>query len=514
MARSILLRNGSVYSPVDPGATAMLIVGDRISWVGRDAEPPAATPADQVIDLGGALVTPAFVDSHVHVLGTALTERGVDLGGTRSLAEFLDRLAAYADAHPGEPIGGQGWEEQEWPEGRLPTLDELERATGGAIAYLDRVDGHSALVTPALLERLPEVADADGYEGALLRRRAQSLARIAAQDSLEPEQRRELHREVLTRAAALGIGAVHEMAAPHINSERDVRALIDLAAGAPLPEVIPYWGEAGPGVGRAVSIGVRGAAGDLTVDGSIGSRSAGLSAPYTDDPSTRGSLYLDVETAAEHVMACTAAGLQAGFHCIGDAAVRVAVKAIVTAAERLGSDVVAAARHRLEHVEMISPDLIDEMARLRVTASVQPVFDELWGGPGAMYATRLGSDRVMTMNPFAAMHQAGVTLAFGSDTPVTPLGSWAGVRAAVHHRTPEHRLSLSDALAAATVGGWRAARVDDAGTLEPGMLASYAVWDINGLPDLSPDAPLPQCRQTVVRGRTIFDRAAAGRSSG
>src|SRR5690606_41886916 len=125
------------------------------------------------------------------------------------------------------------------------------------------------------------------------------------------------------------------------------------------------------------------------------------SAPYTDDPSTRGSLYLDVETAAEHVMACTAAGLQAGFHCIGDAAVRVAVKAIVTAAERLGSDVVAAARHRLEHVEMISPDLIDELARLRVTASALPVFDSLWGCPVSMYSTLLASYRVTQMQLIA-----------------------------------------------------------------------------------------------------------------
>jgi predicted amidohydrolase YtcJ len=516
VARSVLLRNGSIYSPVDSGATAMLVVADRVTWVGREAaaEPAAVANADEVVDLRGALVTPAFVDAHVHVLGTALTRQGIDLAATRSLREFLGRLAEYADAHPGEPIGGQGWEEHGWPEGRLPTLDELDRATAGAVAFLSRVDGHSSLVTTALLELVPEAAAADGYEGALLRRRAQSLARAAAQDSMTPDRRRELHREVLDRAAALGIGAVHEMAAPHITSERDLRSLVALASSEPLPEVVPYWGEAGPGVRRAVSMAAHGAAGDLTVDGSIGSRSARLSAPYADDPSTRGSLYLDVEIATEHVLSCMEAGIQAGFHCIGDEAVQVAVSAISRAAERHGADAVAAARHRLEHVEMISAELIDEMARLGVVASVQPAFDEMWGGAEGMYATRLGTTRAAAMNPFRTMERAGVTMAFGSDTPVTPLGGWAGVRAAVRHGTAAERISVESALAAATAGGWRAAGVDDAGTLEPGMLATYAVWDVTDVPDVAAAAAMPSCRQTVVRGRTVFPRPAGERPTG
>lgn len=489
----------------------MLVDGDRIAWVGRDgAGPVPGSRADEVVDLRGALVTPAFVDAHVHVLGTALTDHGVNLAGTRTLAEFLDRLADHADAHPGEPIGGQGWEEQGWPEARLPTLDELDRATRGAIAYLGRVDTHSALVTSALLERVPGATAADGYEGSLVRRRAQSMARAAAQDSVEPDRRKELHRHVLSRAAELGIGAIHEIAAPHLTSAADLRALVELASNEPVPEVVPYWGEAGPGVGRAVSMNVRGAAGDLTVDGSVGSRSARLSAPYADAPTTRGTLYLDVDVATEHVLSCMGAGLQAGFHCIGDEAVRVAVTAVSRAAELHGADAVIAARHRLEHVEMVSAELIDEMARLGVVASVQPAFDELWGGTDGMYATRLGAARAVEMNPFATMARAGVTMAFGSDSPVTPLGGWAGVRAAVLHRTDRHRIGVADALMAATAGGWRAAGVDDAGTLEPGMLATYAVWDVSAVPAITTTGPLPTCLRTVVRGRTVFNRGSDG----
>jgi predicted amidohydrolase YtcJ len=532
VSRSTLLRNGNVYSPADPFATAMFVVGDRIEWVGsEDRAGPHAAAADDVVDLAGALVTPAFVDAHVHVLGTGLSARGVDVGAATSLPDLIDRLRAHASANPGEPIGGQGWDEHDWPERRPPTREEIDAATGGAVVLLSRVDGHSSLISTALLDREPAIADADGFEGAIVRRQAQTMARRAAERSIPDDARREIHRDVLRTAAALGIGAVHEMAAPHINSEDDVRTLLALSASEQLPDVIAYWGEVGAdGVRRAADLGAAGAAGDLTVDGSVGSRSAGLSRPYADDPATSGQLYLEVGAAAEHVVACTEAGLQAGFHCIGDEAVRIAVTAVKLAADRLGEDAVVAARHRLEHVEMVSPDLIDDLARFGIVASMQPAFDAAWGGDDGMYATRLGHDRAATMNPFASMARAGVTLAFGSDSPVTPLGGWEGVRAAAYHHNPEHRMSVRGAFLAATRGGCRAAKMDDAGALAPGMVATYAVWAVPGalvggtrdgrmaassadlrsavsrLPDLAPERPLPDCVRTVVRGRTVFER--------
>jgi predicted amidohydrolase YtcJ len=127
-----------------------------------------------------------------------------------------------------------------------------------------------------------------------------------------------------------------------------------------------------------------------------------------------------------------------------------------------------------------------------------------------MYAERLGADRARTLNPFAAMAAGGVTLAFGSDSPVTPLDPWGSVRAAVRHRTPGQSLSVGTAFAAHTVGGWRAARVDDGGVLRAGAPATYAVWSGTagpGLPALAAGDALPGCRRTVVRGTTVYDAA-------
>ena len=135
---------------------------------------------------------------------------------------------------------------------------------------------------------------------------------------------------------------------------------------------------------------------------------------------------------------------------------------------------------------------------------MQPVFDALWGGDARHVRRRgSGSSGPARLNPFAAMAAAGVPLAFGSDAPVTPLGPWEAVRAAAHHRTPEHALTVEDAFAAHTVGGWRAAGVDDAGTLVAGAPAhlrrlGHRARVADGLPDLTPGCPDPTCLRTVV----------------
>jgi hypothetical protein len=510
-----LLRNGRVHNPAGPSATALLVVGERIAWVGDESTAPThLDAADAVVDLEGALVTAAFVDAHVHVTETGLAGEGVDLTGCASLSEFLDRVDNHARSRPGRAVLGHGWDERSWPEARPPTRAEVDRASGGAVAYLSRIDVHSAVVSTALLDTAPEITRAAGFDDGLVRRDAHHLARRATRDRLTPQHREDLQRATLRRAAAGGIGALHEIGAPHIAGPEDVAALLAMADEGVGPDVLAYWGAVGDGIETAVRLGCAGAAGDLNLDGSLGSRTARLSEPYADTAGQMGFLYLDLDEATEHVVACTRAGIQAGFHCIGDEAVRVGVTAIERAADRCGVAEVVAARHRLEHVEMITADLVTVMAKLGVVASVQPRFDEYWGGDTGMYAARLGVGRARAMNPFASMSRAGVALALGSDSPVTPLGGWEMVRAATAHHRPEERMTVHAAFEAATRGGWRAARIDDAGVLAPGMRATYAVWDVppdrvddrrSGLPDLSPVSPLPACLRTVVRGRTVFD---------
>ena len=142
-------------------------------------------------------------------------------------------------------------------------------------------------------------------------------------------------------------------------------------------------------------------------------------------------------------MRCTERDLQAGFHVIGDRAMAETVAGFETAADKLGEDAVIRARHRLEHVEMPTPEGIAALARLGVVASVQPAFDAAWGDAGELYERRLGVDRAHPMNPFGSMHRAGVVLAFGSDSPITPIDPWAGVRAAAYHHAEDERMTVA-----------------------------------------------------------------------
>jgi hypothetical protein len=241
------------------------------------------------------------------------------------------------------------------------------------------------------------------------------------------------------------------------------------------------------------------------------------------DAGGRGFGYVTVDQVSEHLVDCTRHGMQGGFHAIGDQAITTVLAGFRSAARVVGLDRLRAGRHRMEHVEIADKAIIAGLVEFGIVASMQPAFDRLWGGAGQMYEQRLGLARSMESNPMGAMHGVGVALAFGSDSPVTPLDPWGSVRAAMQHHNPVYRMSLRSAFAAHTRGGWRAIHKDNEGVLAPGTPATFVVWDVpvpagltGGLPTLEPaglEEPrpaLPTARRTVLRGATIYDREAVG----
>lgn len=540
-----LYRNGSVYSAADPFATALLVDGDTVAWVGSEqAATSIADASMEVIDLQGALVAPGFVDSHVHLTETGIALESLQLGSVRSAAELLDAVAAFSAAGSGAAgtVLGHGWDESLWTDPALPGREELERAAGGRPVYLSRVDVHSALVS-ASLAAAARLEGLDGYDdGGQIKRAAHTAARLAARD-LPADAVRGYQRSALAEAAANGYVALAEMAAPHIGGVEDLRLAAGWNAadrpGPAAPEILPYWGELAASADHARSIldalgvPVLGLAGDLNMDGSIGSRTAALREDYSDAPGERGSLYLSVDEAAAHLAACSLLGIQAGFHVIGDAGLDAALQALERAVAEVGEQRIRAAGHRLEHVEIADPDAVARLARYSVTVSAQPAFDALWGGGDSLYARRLGS-RHAAMNPFGSFHSAGVPVCFGSDSPVTRLRPWSSVRACLEHHNPAERISARAAFLGHTRAGWRAARYRNpmAGQLVPGAPASFAVWEVEELmvqvaddrvqswsTDPRARTPLlpaldtgsdPLCLRTVRDGVELFSNGALG----
>jgi predicted amidohydrolase YtcJ len=526
--KRVLYRNGHVYAPAHPFATAIMVDGAVVAWIGDELAATAyADIADEVVDCQGMFIAPGFVDAHVHATASGLARIGLDLRGIARRDDVLAALQDAASKGAGAPIFGHGWDETSWDDSRPLTRQEIDRATWGSVVFLSRIDVHSAVVSSALLAQLPGVESLSGYrEDGLLSQNAHHRAREAMLDSQSASGRRQAQRAFRELAAEHGVVSAHEMAGPIISSFADAQELIELQRHEPGPLIALYWGAHvdDGGIETAQQLGAIGAGGDLFVDGSIGSHTACLHQPYADK-ATAGVTYLTAEQIGQHIAAATSAGLQAGFHVIGDRGMTHVVEGIQRAIDMCGIDAIRQRRHRLEHAEMMSDADRTMLQAASMTVSMQPLFDELWGGSGGMYEQRLGVPRGQVLNDFAAVSSAGLLLALGSDSPVTEVNPWAAVRAAVF---PHHQRGITPRAAfhAHTRGGWRAISEFDGGVLTPGAPAHLAIWQVDayasGAPDErvsrwstdprsgTPDLPdltntLPTCVRTIVHGAIAFD---------
>lgn len=306
----LLLRGGTVVSPGALPAQAMLVVDGVVAWVGADAAAPPAGPETAVVDLAGRLVTPGFVDAHVHVSATGLALTSVDLRSAGDRDAMLAALARGAASTTDAVLLAQGWDESRWPDPRLPSQRELDEAVGDIAVYASRVDSHSAVISTSLARRCAGIERADGWSGdGRVEREAHHQARAVANDLVPDHARAEAIRAALRHAAALGITAVHELNAPHLAPPGDFARIAAVTSSEPLPEVVGYWDslDRTPPAGSTV----RGFAGDLCADGAIGSRTAALAAPYAD-ADTAGHLYIDRARVRDHVAGCTREGTRRG----------------------------------------------------------------------------------------------------------------------------------------------------------------------------------------------------------
>ena len=511
-----LYRRGRVRSPADPFATALLVDGGTVAWVGSEGAADALS-ADVTVDLDDAWLAPAFVDAHVHATSTGLALSGLDLTGGPSLAAALDRVEQAARAARGGVLLGTGWDDTAWPEQRPPTAAELDRASYGGVVYLARTDVHSAVASSALLAAAPAARAAAGFVGdGLVRQEAHHVVRRAAYAAVSPGQRAAAQRATLDRAAELGIACVHECGGPDIGGEDDFTTLLALEHGV---EVVGYWGEL-DGVERARALGAVGAGGDLFADGALGSHTACLSEPYLDEPTTGTPTSRPTTSPGTSPPAPARPAGRVPRHRgrrpdRGAAGHRRRVRAGRAAR---GACRPPPRRARRDAARRPHRDAGRRRRRGQRAAGLRRPMGRCDGHvrqpPGRRAGTRHEPVRRAGRRgrrPRARVGRAG--------DAAGPVGDGARGRGAPH---PGSGLSARAAFSAHTRGGWRAARVDDAGELAPGAPATFAVWDlpgelvvqtpdtrvsawstdprsgVAGLPDLA--GPDPCAERTVVRG--------------
>ncbi len=498
-----LYRARAVHTQAFPASGEWVLVDDRhVQRVGT-GDPPAA---DRVVDLPGATITPGFVDTHVHLTptGTALVNEDVERSG--DAAELLAIAAARA-ASGGEVVWLQGFDETRWRDPRLPTVEELDAVTDRPLAIW-RADGHICLANTEAIVRAG-VGDLDGAERAAgggftgrVRSDANDRLHRWCSQALSDREVQDLQLRAAGLAASRGVTSVHEMSMPAGAGLRDLEVFLAHRDRLPV-DAVPIV--ATMDVPQIMDLRLPSIGGDLPVDGSIGARTAALREPYADD-SGGGRAAYDDEALEGFFLSGHAAGLQVGVHAIGDRAIEQVLSAwerVYGALDSRGRRHFRARRHRIEHVEMVSAAQVERLSMLGIAASVQPVFDARWGGPGALYELGLGAARAAAMNPFRTMLERGVEVGSGSDSPVTPLDPLLGVSALERHHDPAQRLTRQEAIRVSTIGGARLAHQEDKkGTLVPGAHADLVAWDDDPFTALEVEEMRPVL--TVSLGREVF----------
>lgn len=532
---------------------ALAVAHGEILATGTDAEIIAeySGPGTRMVDLHGAFVVPGFNDAHTHLGMGGRILLSVDLLGVRSLAEMQSRIRAAAEkAAPGQWLTGGGWDQTLWADSRLPDRHDIDAASMGHPAIFARVDGHIAVTDTAALDaagikpstEAPEGGAIDrgtnGEPTGILRETAQSLVKVPPPT---PEQRRRGLELAMQDAVSHGITTVQDFSdwddyLVFEQMEREGKLPLRISEWIPFAEPVALEEQQQaqhPKTDRMLhTTMLKG-----FMDGSLGSRTAAMNAPYSDDPGNSGIPRYTQGQLNTMTVERAKAGFQIGFHAIGDRAVEMALNAFAAAEAALGPPMrVSAApvppphagarseirpaivvpfvnlRYRIEHSQVVAAGDFARYKQLGVIASMQPnhlLTDMAWA------AQRLGPERSRYAYAWKSFLEAGVPLAFGTDYPVEPITPFRGVYAAVTRMNeagtmsfhPEQKITLPQALFAYTQGSAYAEFADGwKGKLAPGYVADFVVLDRDLMAVSAQEILNAKVLRTVVGGRTVYTR--------
>jgi predicted amidohydrolase YtcJ len=518
--------------PKMPWASALAVRDEKIFCVGTIAhimlDCGAAKPEAEIYEMHGRFMMPGFNDAHTHLGSAGRDKLALDLKGTDSIEELQQRLrSAVAQHKPGEWIVGSGWDQTRWPDKKFPNRQELDAAAPDNPVFLVHISGHVGVANSMALKRteiLPETKnpqggqierDADGNPtGMLMEASAMEFVQQKIPDPTA-EQRRHGIELVLQELAANGVTSAQD------NSEWDdflvyhdlreekkltVRITEWLPFMAPVTELQDMRAEGG-----TTDPWLKTGALKMVTDGALGSRTAAMIAPYSDDPNTSGILTIEPEKLKAMALERDKLGFQLAFHAIGDRANRVALDTFESVLRVNGT---RDRRDRVEHAQVVAPEDISRFGLLHVIASMQPSHqanDMRWA------EERVGPERIKGAYAWNSLQKSGAVLAFGTDYDVEPINPFRGLYACVSRESadggprggwqPQEKLPLDDCIRAYTSGSAYAQFEEGKkGELKTGEYADFVVLS-QDLTKATPKEILnTELLQTVVGGRTVYQK--------
>jgi hypothetical protein len=521
--------NGVIYrgDPTKPRVEALASRGDVIVATGSTAEiQKLIGPNTKVIDLKGGFAMPGFNDAHLHLGSAAQAKLSVDLEGAQSLAEFEKRIQAReAESKPGEWITGRGWDHTLWNPAKFPTRQDLDAISMGHPMLFSHISGHVAVANSKALELAGITAatanppggeiehDAKGEPDGMLKEGA-AIGLVARRiPAITAEQRRQGLELALAEAAQNGITSMQDNSSWEdfltyraLKQEGKLSARITewLPFDAPLDRLEQMRREGGTTDPWLKTGALKG-----FMDGALGTGTAALLAPYTDNPATSGILESHPGDLNQMCIERDKAGFQINFHAIGDRGNHVALDAFAAVVAANGA---RDRRDRVEHAQIVAPDDFARFGSLKVIASMQPshqTTDMRWA------EKRLGPERIKGAYAWRTMLNNGVKLAFGTDWPVEIINPMRGLHACVTRQLPDgtpaggwqpqERISLDECIHAYTVGSAYAEFEEGKkGQLVPGQYADMILLsaDVTKIPPA--ELLKVHVLQTIVGGRGVY----------
>ena len=511
-------------NPAQPWAEALKITGDQITHVGSNAEVKDACGNNtEKLDLPGMLVTPGLVDAHCHFVSLGRAFKMVNLRDASSLAEVRDRIQkAAASRNPGDWIIGRGWNHHQWREQREPVRQDLDDITPDNPAMMVRACGHSIWVNTAALARAAVTRDTPNPAGGQIDKDPASgeptgLLREAREiiDDLIPlatlEERKQMALAAQEDALRSGITGVHTcetlteweaLAALEAEGKLKLR-VYHLLPPDDLENAATRGITAGNGSPRLWFNHVK-----LFADGSLGSGTALMHEPYTDDPAECGIACLEKDVLEEKIRLAYSRGCDVAIHAIGDLALTNALESIAAARKQYPGE----HRDRIEHVQIYRPQDLSLFHDLGVVASVQPVF---LGTDWSPADKRWGSERCHNAYAWKSLLEAKLRVQFGSDSPVESINPLYGIHAAVTRQDPnrqpaggwfpDQKLSLEESIEGFTaVAAWNSRREDQLGSIAPGKWADLTIFE-QDLFNLPPEEWRSiKTAMTLVHGEVVY----------
>lgn len=534
MSADLILRNAAVFSGGSLRAGGVAVEAGRILGVGNEYElNQHAGLRTEVIDCREGLLTPGFIDSHVHPITGGLKLLKCSLYEAKDATEALAIVAAYAESHPGQDwVWGGGWS-LEWFERGTPSAATLDAVVPVRPVFLYNKDGHGAWLNSEALKRAGiDRSTPDPRDGRIERLPSgepQGTLHEGAMDLVERilPQPRDSDWDLALLAGQrflLSFGVTGWQDAD-VQPPQDRAYLRAADRGILIASVVgALWWDRHRGIDQIEELLSRRAAMapryrptsvKLMLDGVAENYTAAMLDPYLDDKgsasSNRGIDFIDPLELKKIVTKLDRLGFQCHFHAIGDRAVRNALDAIHAARVDNGDK---GPGHHIAHIQVVDRSDLPRFRQLRAAANAQP----LWAcaEPQMIELTLpfLNSTQAENQYPFASLIGAGADLGMGSDWSVSTPDVMQQIEVAVTRCSPDHRhaepfhaseaLTLEQALTAFTQGSARINRVENrAGTIEDGKDADLVLFDRN--PFMDPPIGDARVRTTIVRGKVVYE---------